>query len=56
MITNFKTFLLESPEYNRGDVAEAIFASALAARFLVKPEQKVSKSDVEKALDLSKKN
>ena len=51
MITNFKTFLLEAPEYNRGDIAEAIFASALAARFLVKPEQKVSKSDVEKALE-----
>lgn len=51
MIKNFKTFITEQrASFNRGDVAEAIFASAVAAKFIVKPEAKVHRTDVEKVL------
>ena len=52
MIQTFGTFLTEQAKgkHNRGDVAEAIFAAAIAARFIVKPSEKITKSDVEKPL------
>ena len=52
MIQTFGVFLTEQTKskHNRGDVAEAIFAAAIAARFIVQPDQKVKKSDVERPL------
>jgi len=52
MIQTFGVFLTEQAtgKHNRGDVAEAIFAEAIAARFIIKPDEKITKSDVEKPL------
>ena len=52
MIQTFGVFLTEQAngKHNRGDVAEAIFAAAIAARFIIKADEKITKSDVEKPL------